>query len=418
MPELPKFSPGPHRAFSTGFYPNADFDYEVRNLLGAAAYGATEVGEVLATIDSVPNDDHEHWYRAWHDAGSRLHAAADTASAAGHMSTASQRYLRAATYFAVAVNSACGLESGAEVLLPAFRLHRASWDRFVDSTSHPVRRVEIPYEERTLPGYLFTPAVAVGPRPTLIMVNGSDGAISTMWNAGAASALSRGYNVLMFDGPGQQSVLFEHGTGFRPDWEAVITPIVDFLLGQADVDPDCLALYCISQGGYWGARALAYEHRVAAAILDPGVVDVAASWSSNIPNSLMKLFRAGKKAAFNRDMALGMRFSPHTLRTWNFRSRPYLQNSYFDTLAEVHRYTLSDAEARQITTPLFLADPESEQFWPGQSKKLAESVGGPVVLCQFTAAEGSNFHCQPMARRLTAERMLDWLDDTLDGIHP
>jgi hypothetical protein len=32
----------------------------------------------------------------------------------------------------------------------------------------------------------------------------------------------------------------------------------------------------------------------------------------------------------------------------------------------------------------------------------------------FTAAEGANFHCQPMARRLTDQRMFDWLDEQLD----
>ena len=31
-----------------------------------------------------------------------------------------------------------------------------------------------------------------------------------------------------------------------------------------------LALYGISQAGYWVPRALAFEHRIAAAVADPG----------------------------------------------------------------------------------------------------------------------------------------------------
>lgn len=412
MPELPTFSPRPHRVFSAGFYPSADFDYEVRCVLGHVAFGAADVGEVLATIDGVADNDHAHWFQAWHDTGSRVRAAADAAAAAGHIVSASHAYLRAATYFAVAVNSVSGLDSD-ELLVPTFRLHRSSWDGFVDTTSRIVERVEIPYERDTLPGWFFRPAEDSTERPTLVMVNGSDGALSSVWCYGAAGALDRGYNVLLFDGPGQQSMLFERGVGFRPDWEAVLTPVVDFLLQRTDVDRDRLALYGISQGGYWVARALAFEHRFAAAIADPGVVDVGASWTTNIPSSLMKLFRAGKKDAFDRDMSLGMKFSGQTARTWNFRARPYAHESYFDTLTEVHRYTLMDEDTARITTPLFLTDPEGEQFWSGQSKWLADRTGGPAELSRFTAAEGANFHCQPMARQLTDERMFDWLDVAL-----
>lgn len=282
--------------------------------------------------------------------------------------------------------------------------------QFDDQTR--VERVDIPYEETTLPGYFFSAdAVGTPPQPTFLMVNGSDGALSSLWSHGAATALARGYNALMFDGPGQQSMLFERGVGFRPDWEAVVTPVVNYLLERPDVDPRRIVLYGISQGGFWGARALAFEHRIAAAILDPGVVDVSASWTASIPNSLMKLFHTGKKEAFDRDMGLGMKLSPQTLRTWNFRARPYTQASYFDTITEVHRYTLDAAEAARITTPLFVTDPDDEQFWPGQSKILADGTGGPVESSRFTAADGANFHCQPMARQLTDERMFDWLDD-------
>ncbi|GAA3966118.1 alpha/beta hydrolase family protein [Gordonia caeni] len=401
-----------HRAFSKGFYRSADFDYEVRCALGAASHGAADAGEVLATIDDVADGDHERWFEAWLATGSRVRALADAESAAGRTVSAASSYLRAATYLGVAVNAAGALESDAQ-LLPTFRLQRSCWDGFVDTAAVEVERVDIPYEDTTLPGYLFRSGGDAAVRPTLVMVNGSDGATSGLWSNGAAGALARGYTVLMFDGPGQQSMLFEHGVGFRPDWEAVLTPVVDFVLDQPGVDRRRLAAYGISQGGFWLARALAFEHRFTAAVLDPGVMDVSASWTDNIPSPLLKLFRAGKKESFDHDMGIGMRFSPATARTWRFRARPYGKDSYFDTLTEVHRYTLSDAEAAQSTTPLLLADPEREQFWPGQSERLAHACGGPSELVPFTAAEGADFHCQPMARQLIDARMFAWLDAAL-----
>jgi hypothetical protein len=109
-------------------------------------------------------------------------------------------------------------------------------------------------------------------------------------------------------------------------------------------------------------------------------------------------------------MATGMKFSKKTSRMWNFRARPYQKDTYYDTLSEVLKYKITDDVAAAITTPLFITDPEDEQFWPGQSKALADKLSGTGQLSHFTAEEGANFHCQPLARALTDQRMFDWLD--------
>jgi hypothetical protein len=66
----------------------------------------------------------------------------------------------------------------------------------------------------------------------------------------------------MFDGPGQQSMLFERDIPFRYDWERVLTAVVDFLVAREDVDSSTLALYGVSQAGYWVARALAFDRQM------------------------------------------------------------------------------------------------------------------------------------------------------------
>lgn len=398
----------PHEAFSSGFYRDPTLDFAVRGLLGHAPSGATEPGEVLATIATVPDGDWTAWHAAWLDLGARLLDEASALHEAGRLESASGLYLRASRYLAEAVDSAPD-DTRADV----FRRHRLAWDGFIDTTLYSAQRVSIPYEAESLPGYVIRPGDDDEPRPTIILVNGSDGSHSAMWGDAAHGALVRGYTVLIFDGPGQQSMLFERGTAFRPDWEKVVTPVVDFLLARPDVDAAKLAIYGISQGGYWVPRALAFETRLAAAIADPGVTDVSASWLPRLPAPLRALFEAGKKDAFDRDMQIGMRFGAATARTWAFRARPYRQESYFDTLTEVSRYALGDLAA-SIRTPLFITSPEGEQFWPGQSAALAEALPGERVLQEFTAAEGADLHCQPLARTLTQQRMFDWLDVALD----
>jgi dienelactone hydrolase len=400
-----------HRAFADGFYRRDGFDYEVRGLLGHAVHGASDVGEVLAAIADVGDGDHEAWFRAWSELGTALRARGDDSAAAGHPLSASQSYLRAAVYLGTAVNAVDGLKDES-VLLPTFRAHRGAWDAFVDSSPISVTRVAIPYEGADLPGYLFRPGGDDIPRRTFVVVNGSDGSIASAWANAGVGALERGYAVLLFDGPGQQSELFERGTSFRFDWEAVLTPVVDFLLERPEVDPARLAVYGISQAGYWVPRALAFEHRIAAAVVDPGVVDVAASWHASIPKPLLKLADDGEDAKFDRDMAVGMSLSKDTARTWAFRARPYGADGYAATLAAVRKHSLGDVAAG-ITTPMLITSPEDEQFWPGQSQRLADLAPTVSTVVPFTATDGANFHCQPMARGLTDQRVFDWLDERL-----
>lgn len=399
----------PNRVFRSGFYHAADLDFETRTTLGKAASGAVDIGEVLATIAEIDEGDHQAWFERWMALGARLQKVADECRASGYLVSASDTYLRASTYYGVALGGIDHLENDAP-LLPTFRLHRRAWDDFIDTTQIPAEQVAIPYEGMTMPGYLFKPA-GQDIRACLILANGSDGTLSGLWGC-AEAALARGYVVLMFDGPGQQSMLFEKNIAFRFDWEAVITPVVDFLLAREDVGSHRLAIYGISQAGYWVPRALAFEHRIAAAVVDPGVVDVSTSWMEHLPSVMRKLLTDGNEKLFNLEMFLGMKMSSATSRLWNFRAKPYRQDSYFRTMQEVLKYNLTDV-ADQIRTPLFITDPEDEQFWPGQAKQLAKMLPGEKVLSPFTAGEGANGHCQPLARRLTEQRIFDWMDDVL-----
>ena len=397
--------------FESGFSANPDFDFEIRTVLGQAHAGAAEPGEVLAAVNGIGKNDHEKWFDAWNALGDRVAAIGDASAEAGHDESAASAYLRASAYFGVAVNAVSALDS-VDRLLPTFTKQRRAWERFIGTTSVDARSVEIPYEETTLPGYYFRSAVPGDRHPVLVVVNGSDGSLASLWSSAVSGALKRGYDALVFDGPGQQSMLFERNTTFRPDWEAVLTPVLDFVLAHAGVDADRVAVYGISQAGYWVPRALAFEHRFAAGIVDPGVVDVSTSWTSHLPKSLLKLLDEKETTKFDREMALGLKLSPGTARTWNFRARPYGSGGYAETIEAVRAYSVA-GQASAITTPLLITEPEDEQFWPGQSQQLADLAPTVSTVVKFTAAEGANYHCQPLARALTEQRMFDWLDEQL-----
>lgn len=408
-----------HTVFTDGFYADEGRDFAVRLLLGYCSSGGADAGEILATIAGCRDGHDRQWSDAWLALGRRLVAQADASAAAGHRISAGSAYLRAANYLSQAFDGLDGLADEGD-RLPIFSEHRAAWEGFVDHGPFAARRLQIPYEQTTLPGWYLRPQVSAETGPTLVVVNGSDGSVSALWSAAAHGALARGYGVVLFDGPGQQSMLFERGVGFRPDWEKVLTPVTDHVLTLPGVDADRLALYGISQAGYWVPRSLAFEHRYVAAIADPGVVDVRASWLRNLPKHLRELFADGKSKAFDAELGAGLRMSPQTRRLWDFRARPYLpadpEAGYYDTLQAVGQYAVDDATATRISTPLLITDPDDEQFWPGQSDALATMCPpGVATVARFTAADGASWHCQPMARALTDEVMFDWLDERLSA---
>ncbi len=220
-----------------------------------------------------------------------------------------------------------------------------------------------------------------------------------------------GIPAITLDGPGQGHALFEQGLPFRPDWEAVITP-VHHLLAREDVDPGRVALHGISQAGYWVPRAVAFEHRIAAAVADPGVMDVSTSWTDHLPARMVREIDEGRSEKFDRDLALGLKFSRYARRQLAFRMRPYGVDDAYEAFRAVRQYHLRDVVGR-ITCPMLITDPDDEQFWPGQPQEFYDALGGPKRLVRFTREEGADGHCEPMALGLRDQCVFDWLDETL-----
>ena len=393
------------------FTKDPDVQFAIENVLGGTYARAADVGEVLSTVDRIPRGDARAWVAQWTATAERLAGLAREAEAGGHLRSAAARWLRAAAYF----SEACDRADATGGFTPLWERHRDAWDRFVDRTGEigdvAVERLEIPYEDTTLPGYLFRSGPADAARRTLVFTNGSDGSVVGAWNHGIADALARGWNAMTYDGPGQNAALMRQGLPFRPDWENVLTPVIDHLTKRPDVDADRMAVMGISQGGYWVPRAAAYEHRIAAAVADPGVVDVSTTMLRQLPHFLVKLLDGGKREQFDADMAWALKVSPATRAMMQWRMRPYGVTSPFDFFTAAREYALTDEQLAAITCPMLIADPEHEQFWPGQSARMAAAVGSPVTLLPFTAAEGADSHCEPAAVGLRSERVFDWLDE-------
>jgi hypothetical protein len=395
------------------FYEDEGFDFATLIALGSAYRGLADVGEVLATVERVPNGDRETWVAEWTALADRLRTVAGTAEAA-HPVSARTAYLRASLYYDLASSMAQGTADPSR-FDSLWEQHRDCWDRAV-ALWPGVEPVTIPYEDTELDGYWFRPTGAgAEPRPTVVLNNGSDGPVTAMWSQGGAAAVDRGWNAITFDGPGQGAALHRAKLAFRADWEAVITPVVDHVVASPGVDRDRIALHGVSQAGYWVPRAAAFEHRLAAAVADPGVVDVSTSWTSHLPPEMVDLLDdPANQHDFDELMRVGA--PPDAYAELQWRMVPYGSDSPFEAYRAARAMRLDAETIGRIACPVLVTDPDDEQFWPGQSQMLFDGLTGPRALVRFTAREGANRHCEVAAQALRDERVFDWLEDVFAGV--
>jgi pimeloyl-ACP methyl ester carboxylesterase len=398
------------------FPDNAQFWYETRRAFGAASYGASEFGEVLVTARRIKSGDVNSWYEEWNRTGEKVaHEAADQL-ARGHKISARDGFLRAATYYCTSEFFLHGNPRDPRITSAyqnSVECYRASAKLF----DPPIEPVEIPYENTTLPGYFHRVDRTDRKRPLLIIHSGFDGGTAQeVHDNGARAAVERGYNVLAFDGPGQFGPLHREGLTFRPDWEKVVTPVVDFALTLPGVDPGKIALMGISMGGELAPRAAAFEKRIAALIANDGLYDYGAANLTHVPAELrtafVQMLTAKEAPQVDQMIEAAMKASPTA--AWGITHGMYAMGvptprAY---LAAGQAYNLRDGIAEAISCPTLVCEAEGDMFFKEQPQELFDHLTCPKTYMRFTDSEGAGAHCQVGAGRLAFARMYDWLDAT------
>jgi hypothetical protein len=217
-------------------FADPDFGFTARLALGGSYYGTADPGRLFAILDRIKPADFDSAWQSYHDAGAEAQTLAAQAAAKRHHVSAREAYLWAASYYSAALRLVDGTKSP-ERALSCWQEYAACWSAAAALFDPPVERLEIPYLDTTLTGWFFRADKSRRPKPLIILNNGADGLEKSMYILGCAGALARGYNCLIFNGPGQGDSLWVRKLYFRPDWEKVIAPVVDAMLRHSEVDP-------------------------------------------------------------------------------------------------------------------------------------------------------------------------------------
>ncbi|ADJ14052.1 alpha/beta hydrolase family protein [Halalkalicoccus jeotgali] len=388
------------------------FDYQTLRTMAYTTFGGAEPGEVLTTVERIEEGETASWHAEWRETAERTERAADEAAAASRHRTARFAYLRAHNYYRTAEFFLSARDPRRR---PTYERCRETFRAGVALLDAPPRRVDLPYEDTTLPGYLFEPPERSGPGPTVICLGGFDSLAEELYFlCGVPEALARGYTVLLFDGPGQGAPLRQRELTARPDWERVVGPVIDALSPYGSVDPDRIGVIGVSFGGYYAPRAAAYDGRIAACVAFDHMHDLWRASAYEHPR-LAPLLERVPDVTVNALATAGERFS--------VEARWLMENSRWvfgvESAAELQRtlrrYSLSGVAGR-IDCPMLVLAGEDDHFVPlGLAEEFLEELRAPTTARVFKTEEGAGEHCQVGNLRLATSVVYDWLDETLAG---
>lgn len=389
------------------FIDNWYMNTRVKFIMDGIWYRMGNVDEILDTVKNIRHTSELSWFREWNKTAERVRAIGDTSFKGGHNISAGEAYLRAANYYLAAE---VFLHTNPEDprILETYKKGGDCFIKGLNLLSIPVSVVSIPYEGTTLKGYFFKAAAAEEKAPVMIVHQGFDAPIeSTVYIA--EEAIRRGYNCLLFEGPGQGLTIREKKIPFRPDWEKVVTPVVDYVCTRPDVDKNNIILMGISMGGGFAVRAAAYEPRIKTCIVNPGYTNEYGIIKDMLTPKFINLYEQDPEE-FNKEFLdltkydVGLRWGIYH-GMWVFGGKT--PSDFLNKLKEYDYKNVTD----KIKCQMLIMDGTKDTWGKGQAKELYDSLNCPKEYMLFTEEDSAAAHCQTGGPAIATQRMFDWMDE-------
>jgi alpha-beta hydrolase superfamily lysophospholipase len=263
----------------------------------------------------------------------------------------------------------------------------------------------VPYQGTHLSAYRFTPAQ---PRGTIVVFGGFDSYI-VEWLPAARALRDAGLDTVIFDGPGQGTVL-DAGTPMTPDWHLPVAAVLDYF-GLTDV-----TLMGFSLGGCLVMRAAAREPRVSRVI------------AFDIMTELLQCVTRGPRAAGLAaiaanstqipdpaiDAAIDAIAKTDLLTEWLFHQAERVMGAASPAeVFKVWREYRTDDVSPLVTQDVLLMAGAKDHYVPLNQlgdQLLTLTASRSTTARVFTEAEQAQNHCQIGNTGLAIKVILDWLD--------
>ena len=272
-----------------------------------------------------------------------------------------------------------------------------------------IERHKVPYGRSHLHALRLEPAGET--KGTVVLHGGGDSFIEEFISF-VGLFPDAGYEVIMFDGPGQGTSLHQYGHKMTHEWEKPTAAVLDYF-GLEDV-----TLIGISLGGYLAPRAAAFEPRIARVVAFDIIGDFLGAFLKAMkpPVSIMmrSLMALRARGLFNRLLYKASR-KPGVwgqFFEWWLLQTHYMWDAKtpFETFERMKDYNAL-AISPLITQDVLLLAGKNDVYTPYFDEHVkalsnARSVEGRI----FTEDEHAAEHCQVGNCKLALEYILDWIE--------
>lgn len=304
----------------------------------------------------------------------------DTINARALYRTASERY-REAQHFSIPAND----PKRWPILAKAVECAK----RMFDHLDYPVEQVEIPFEDKSIPGVLHLQPGGVE-APAVVFLPGMDNTKENYPNPLDNEFHQRGMHVLAIDGPGQGEAL-QRGIHVTPDNHVTAASAAfDYLAARDDVDEKRIGLSGRSFGSFWSMRAAADDHRYAAV--------------------------ASAVACYYWEFLTIFDEAPIRFKQVFMAMAGMDDEAAFDEMCE--GFTLKD-HAGRIDCPVLMCIGEFDPLNPLEdAEQVYNALQCPKEMWIFEDEFHSIHTTKPLCGRQTFHFMAEWMDRALNGRLP
>jgi dienelactone hydrolase len=316
----------------------------------------------------------------WHEQWARLADILEKRAKAASRYTAAENYFLSSLYHTISEHF---IPPAEPARLASYRDVLRTFDLAREASSHPVERVLVPFEGTTLPAY-FVPAKARG--PAAIFVCGLDTTKELWFLRARFQFAARGISSLFIDTPGIGEALRLQRLVTRHDYEKPVSAAIDWLGKRAEVDPARIGIVGSSLGGYYVARAAAFEPRLKAAVAWGAIYDYYAVW---------------KRRMEGQGIVAAPRFQLMFITG---------TNSMEAAVEKVKDFRVADFAARIRCPFLVMHGAEDQQVLMDDAKAMYAAIGSPdKELVVFSGENGGAAHTQFDNHLPALQVCADWI---------
>jgi pimeloyl-ACP methyl ester carboxylesterase len=308
------------------------------------------------------------------------------------------------------INAAFYYRAAEFFVLPSDPDKETLYDLFVDTfynqavAGEPIERHWVPYGGSNLPA-LRIPAGPGKVKGSIVIHGGFDSFIEE-WYSCAAFFAANGYDVVLFEGPGQGAALKKSGLPLTHEWEKPVGAVLD------SFGLDNVTLLGISMGGWMCLRAAAFEPRIKRVIAS----SIAFDYLQFIPYPVRMLIEFLFRFRGLMDYIAEMKMKASFQERWGINNLMYITRtgSPMDATDVLLRFNEQNLHSEDVTQDVLILTGAEDHFIPLRmhykqvnALRNARSVTGRI----FTKEEQAQNHCQVGNIGLALGVMVKWIEE-------